>query len=156
MWWRVKNKIICDSQVTDHRPSFRAANCVTATYRLQIGVVSAENKTQIMECKIWDFHGGHYEECRLLGYKNPVRTSEETHYVSATEPNRLMLRRIWGFHSTDQEVCRLLGYKNPVRTSKETYYFPATEPSRLILCKIWGFHCCDYEVWRLLGFDAVS
>jgi hypothetical protein len=25
-------------------------------------------------CKICGFHGGHYEECRLLGYKNPVRT----------------------------------------------------------------------------------
>jgi hypothetical protein len=24
-------------------------------------------------------------------YKNPIRTSQETHYVSATEPNRLML-----------------------------------------------------------------
>jgi hypothetical protein len=24
-------------------------------------------------------------------YKNPVRTSQETHYVSATKPNRLML-----------------------------------------------------------------
>jgi hypothetical protein len=26
-------------------------------------------------------------------YKNPVRTSEETHYISATETNRLMLFR---------------------------------------------------------------
>jgi hypothetical protein len=26
------------------------------------------------------------EECRLLGYKNPVRTSRETHYFSAIEP----------------------------------------------------------------------
>jgi hypothetical protein len=26
------------------------------------------------------------EECHLLGYKNPVRTSRETHYFSATEP----------------------------------------------------------------------
>jgi hypothetical protein len=25
------------------------------------------------------FPGGHYKECRLLGYKNPVRTSQETH-----------------------------------------------------------------------------
>jgi hypothetical protein len=25
------------------------------------------------------FLGGDYEECRLLGYKNPVRTSQETH-----------------------------------------------------------------------------
>jgi hypothetical protein len=44
--------------------------------------------------KIWGFHGGHYEECRLLGYKNPVRTSQETHYVSATESSRLTLGKI--------------------------------------------------------------
>jgi hypothetical protein len=28
------------------------------------------------------------EELRLLTYKNTVRTSQETHYVSATEPSR--------------------------------------------------------------------
>jgi hypothetical protein len=57
--------------------------------------------------KIWHFHGGDYEECRLLGYKNPVRTSQRTHYVSATDP---MLCRIWGFHGGDDEECRLEGY----------------------------------------------
>jgi hypothetical protein len=41
--------------------------------------------------KIWGFHGGDYEERRLLGYKNPVRTSQETHCVSATEPSRLLV-----------------------------------------------------------------
>jgi hypothetical protein len=35
-----------------------------------------------------------YEERRLLGYKNPVRTSHETHYVSARDPSRLMLCKI--------------------------------------------------------------
>jgi hypothetical protein len=30
------------------------------------------------------------EEWRLLGYKTPVRTSQETHYVSATETSQLM------------------------------------------------------------------
>jgi hypothetical protein len=44
-------------------------------------------------------HGGDYEECRLLGEKTPVRTSQETHYVSATEPSQLILCKIWGFHS---------------------------------------------------------
>jgi hypothetical protein len=34
--------------------------------------------------------GGDYEEWRLLGYKNPVPTSQETHYVSATELSLLM------------------------------------------------------------------
>jgi hypothetical protein len=45
-------------------------------------------------CKIWSFHGSDYEECRLLGYKTPVRTSQETHYVSATDTSQLMLCKI--------------------------------------------------------------
>jgi hypothetical protein len=35
-----------------------------------------------------------HEECRLLGHKNPVRTSQETHYVSITEPSQLMVCKI--------------------------------------------------------------
>jgi hypothetical protein len=61
-----------------------------------------------MLCKIWGLHDGDYEECRLLGYKNPVLTSQETHYVSATEPNRLMLCKISGFHGGHYGECRLL------------------------------------------------
>jgi hypothetical protein len=61
-----------------------------------------------MLCKIWDFHGGDFEEFRLLGYKNPVRTSQDTNYVSATEPSQLMLCKIWGFHGGGYEECRLL------------------------------------------------
>jgi hypothetical protein len=34
------------------------------------------------------------EECRLLGYKNPVRTSQEIHYVSSTQSSYLMLCKI--------------------------------------------------------------
>jgi hypothetical protein len=86
-------------------------------------------------CKIWGFRSCDCEEC-LLGYKNPVRTSQETHYISTTEPDRLMLCKIWSVHGDDYEECRLLGYKNPVRTSQETHYVSVTEPSRLILCKI--------------------
>jgi hypothetical protein len=33
-------------------------------------------------------------EPRLPGYKNPVRTSQETHYVSTTESIQLMLCKI--------------------------------------------------------------
>jgi hypothetical protein len=44
--------------------------------------------------KVSGFRGGDYEERRLLGYKNPVRTSQETHYVSATESSQLMLCKI--------------------------------------------------------------
>jgi hypothetical protein len=76
--------------------------------------------------KIWSFHCGDYEECRLLGFKNPVCTSQETRYVSATESSQLMLCRIWGFHGVDYEECRLLGFKNPICTSQETHYFSAT------------------------------
>jgi hypothetical protein len=101
--------------------------------------------------KIWGFHGGDYEECRLLGYKNP----QETHYVSATGPRKLMLCKIWGFHGSDYEEWRLLGYKTPVRTSQETHYVSATESKQLMLCKIWGFHGGDYEEWRLLGCYGV-
>jgi hypothetical protein len=35
-----------------------------------------------------------YEECRLLGYRTPIRTSQETYYVSATQPSRSMLHKI--------------------------------------------------------------
>jgi hypothetical protein len=55
--------------------------------------------------KIWGFHGSDYEECRLLGYKNPVRTSQETHYVSTTESSQLMLYKTWGFRGGDYEEC---------------------------------------------------
>jgi hypothetical protein len=92
-----------------------------------------------MPCRIWGFHGRDYEECRLLGYKNPVRTSQETHYVSASESSKLMLCKIWGFHGSDYEECRLLVYKTPFRTSQETHNFSTTELSQLMLCKIWGF-----------------
>jgi hypothetical protein len=103
-------------------------------------------------CKIWGFHGSDYEECRLLGNKNPVRTSQETRYIYATESNWLILCKIWGFHGCDCEECRLLGYKNRVRTSQEIHYVSATEPSQLMLCKIWGFHGGHYEECCLLGY----
>jgi hypothetical protein len=62
-----------------------------------------------MLCKICGFHGSDYEECRLLGYKTTVRTSQETHYVSAKELTRLMLCKILGFQAGDCEECGLLG-----------------------------------------------
>jgi hypothetical protein len=105
--------------------------------------------------KIWGFHCSDYEECRLLGYKDPVCTSQETHYLSATESSQLMLCKIWGFHCSDYVECRLLGYKDPVCTSQETHYLSATESSQLMLCKIWGFHGSNYVEWRLLWCYAV-
>jgi hypothetical protein len=79
-------------------------------------------------CKIWGFHGGHYEELRLLRHKNPVLTSQETHYVSATELSQLMLYKIWGFHGGHYEEWSLLGYKNPVRTSQEVRLHYRAQP----------------------------
>jgi hypothetical protein len=49
------------------------------------------------------------EECFLLGYKNSVRTAQETHYVSATKLSVLVLGKIIGFHGGDYEE-----YKNIV------------------------------------------
>jgi hypothetical protein len=103
-------------------------------------------------CKIWGFHGSDYEECRLLGYKHPVHTSQETEYISATELSQLMLCKIWCFHGGDYEECRLLGYTTPVRASQAKHHVSSTEPSRLMLCKIWGFHGGDYEECHVLGY----
>jgi hypothetical protein len=111
-------------------------------------------KTLLSLCKIWGFYGSDYEEWRPLGFKNPVHTSQETHYVSTTEPNQLMLCKIWGFYSSDYEEWRPLGFKNPVRTSQETHYVSTTKPNQLMLCKIWGFYGSDYEEWRPLGFKT--
>jgi hypothetical protein len=60
-------------------------------------------------CNIWGSEVGGYEECRLLKYRNPVRTSQEKHYIFATDSSRLMLCKIWSFNGDDYEECRLLG-----------------------------------------------
>jgi hypothetical protein len=103
-------------------------------------------------CKIWGIHSGEYEERRLLWYKNPLCTSQETHYVSTTEPGQLMLCKIWGIHSGEYEERRLLWYKNPLCTSQETHYVYTTEPGQLMLCKILCFHSGEYEEFRLLRY----
>jgi hypothetical protein len=103
-----------------------------------------------MLCKIWGIHSGDYEECRLLGYENPVLTSQATHYVSATESHRLMLCKIWRFHGADYEGRHILGYKSPVRNSQETHCISTPESSRWTLWKIWGFHGSDYNEFRVL------
>jgi hypothetical protein len=46
-----------------------------------------DSKTKNGDCKISGFHGRDYEECRLLGYKNPFCTS-------ATEVSLLLLCKI--------------------------------------------------------------
>jgi hypothetical protein len=71
--------------------------------------VFATELNRLMLCRILGFPVGDYEECRLLEYKNPVYTSQETHNISATEPSRLMLCKILDFHGAYYEECRLLG-----------------------------------------------
>jgi hypothetical protein len=71
--------------------------------------VASETANKKPPVRLEVFTGGDYEECRLLGYKTPVRTSQETHYLSATEASRLMLCKIWGFHGGGYEECHLLG-----------------------------------------------
>jgi hypothetical protein len=45
-------------------------------------------------CKSGGYHSSGYEEFRLLGYKTPFRTSQETHYFYVTELSQLMLCKI--------------------------------------------------------------
>jgi hypothetical protein len=42
-------------------------------------VTSELEPSRLMLCQISGSHGGDNEECRLLAYKNPVRTSQEAH-----------------------------------------------------------------------------
>jgi hypothetical protein len=129
----------------------RATDCSTKRRHNKVRILQGQYSSR---CKVWGFHEYNYEECRLLGYKTPVRTSQETHYFSATESNQLMLRKIWGFHGGGYEECRLLGYKTPVRTAQETHYVSGTESSRLMLRKTWGFNGGGYEECCLLGYKT--
>jgi hypothetical protein len=49
-------------------------------------VIDTIRPTSQTKCLFGEFH--------LLGYKTPVRTSQETHYFSTTETNQLMLCKI--------------------------------------------------------------
>jgi hypothetical protein len=59
---------------------------------LETRYFSATETSRLMLCKIWDFHGGGYEEWRLLGYKNSVHTSQQTHYLSRMVSSGLLRR----------------------------------------------------------------
>jgi hypothetical protein len=113
---------------------FASLRDIVYRYRnhLQFRVCIYHRRLEICQrccCKIWGFHGGDYEECRLLGYKNAVHTSQETHYVSATEPSRLMLCKIWGVHGCDYEECRLLGCYAVWLLSKPMFRRKVSPPS---------------------------
>jgi hypothetical protein len=71
--------------------------------------LSSTEPSRLKLCKAESFHGGHSEECSLLGYENPVRSSHETHYVSAAEPKAWLApktdrRKL----KTDSALCCLL------------------------------------------------
>jgi hypothetical protein len=75
---------------------------VCASFQEQWGGVNS------VHCKIWGFHGGDYEECRVLGYKNPVRTSQETlrvrytaHLVNAMSDLKFSRRWLWRMPSSE-------------------------------------------------------
>jgi hypothetical protein len=73
--------------------------------------ISATEHSLLMLRKIWGFHGGENEECRLLECKCPYTNSKETHKVSARKPNWLMLCKVWDFQGGDYEECRLLWHR---------------------------------------------
>jgi hypothetical protein len=100
---------------TLHRPFTRLPDSLSRLYATTTSTASKRFDALSSSCqkfiyKIWRFHGGYYEECLPLGYKPPVHTSWEIHYVSAGEPRRLMLCKMWDFHGGDYEEYRLLGY----------------------------------------------
>jgi hypothetical protein len=79
---------------------------------------------------ILDFHCGDYEECRLLGYKNPVRTSNETYYISDAEHSRLMICKIWSSQGSDYGGDRLV-WCDAVWTLYESIFRRNLEPLSL-------------------------
>jgi hypothetical protein len=109
------SSLLSNSDISDHRQETAFAACSKEPvqclqfHRLPFGVT-------------WDCrYSWLYEECLLLGYKTPVRTSQETHYVSIRESSHLMLCKIWDLHGGEYEKYRILRYKNAVRTSQETH-----------------------------------
>jgi hypothetical protein len=79
-----------------------------------------------MLCKIWRFHTGDNEECRLLYIKTQFVPHRK--HITSIELSRLILYDIWGFHTGDYEEWSLVGYKNPVSISDETHYVSRYRP----------------------------
>jgi hypothetical protein len=50
--------------------TMRVVVVVVVTVEQQVEFFASETEV----CKVRGFHGSGYEECRLLGYKTPVRT----------------------------------------------------------------------------------
>jgi hypothetical protein len=77
-----------DIRESNEFPAVTMKNVVFWDTSQETHYISAKELSQLILCKILGFHGSDYEERRLLGYKNPVRTSPETHYVSTTESSQ--------------------------------------------------------------------
>jgi hypothetical protein len=77
---------------------------------------------------VWDVTPcGSCKNRRLLGYKNPIRTSQETHYVFATEPSQLMLWKISIFTAATMKVAvfwdirtQFLPHRRHIRSSLQS------------------------------------
>jgi hypothetical protein len=84
---KVNSELIPDRRFKKERERERAMNYNLYYVRFEGFTAVAMNSVSI-----WDI-------------KNPVRTSQETRYVSTTEINRLMLWKNCGSHSGDYEEC---------------------------------------------------
>jgi hypothetical protein len=79
--------------------------------------------------KVWGFYGSDYEGCRLLGYENPVRTSQETCYVSATESSRLCYERFGGFMAVTMKDVIFWDIKTRFVLHRRHITFPLQSPA---------------------------
>jgi hypothetical protein len=95
--------VITVSRSRGHRSIASPGSHTTASpkFPLSLALNGYKRALHVEDCVSWSRKWsvglrqiGHYEECRLLGYENPVRTSQETQYVSATELSQLMLCKI--------------------------------------------------------------
>jgi hypothetical protein len=66
--------VVVQSQEVTRTYAVTLTHSATDNITINTGRVGENNGL----CKIWGCHGGDYEQCTLLGYKNPVRTSKET------------------------------------------------------------------------------
>jgi hypothetical protein len=100
-------------------------------------------------CLFWEPYGTHkynvWAECRVLIYTSPVRTSQETHYVSTTTPNRLML-----FGETVAVYCE----KHTEHTDTLCGQNGVWGSSRCLLWETYGTH--RYTVWAECSFSMLK
>jgi hypothetical protein len=92
----------CKKRVSEEpSPSF-----ISVTRIGELGTLAlSSNRRKLRRNTKWE----KFEEWCLLGYNNPFRTSQETHYVSTTESSQLKQCKIWCFHGCDYEEWCLLG-----------------------------------------------